>query len=109
MGVKAKGRVVVAWLLLMTFVPFFVVKAIHHHEESEIAVCHSEDGHSHNPCDQCSICHFTLSPFTQAESFYTQVIIPVFNFEPICYVNMMSYRLTYSHKLRAPPFLSVLI
>ncbi|WP_293667677.1 hypothetical protein [uncultured Parabacteroides sp.] len=106
MRVKAKGKVVIAWLLLMTFMPFFVVKAIHHHEESEIAVCHSEDGHSHSPCDQCSICHFTLSPFTQAESFYAQVIIPVFNLEPVCYVSMMSFQLTYSHKLRGPPFSS---
>ena len=109
MRVKAKSRVIIAWVLFMALMPFFVVKAVHHHEESEIAVCHSEDGHSQNPCDQCPICDFTLSPFTQAESFHTQVIIPVFDYEPVCYVNMVSCQLIDSHDLRAPPYLSILL
>lgn len=109
MRVKTKGRIVIAWVLFMALMPFFVVKAIHHHKESETVVCHSEDGHSENPCGQCLICHFTLSPFTQAKSFYTQVIIPAFNYEPVYYVNMIGYQLIHSHKLRAPPSLSILL
>lgn len=108
MRVKAKSRVIIAWLLFMTLMPFFVVKAIHHHEECEISVCHSESGHSQNPCDQCPVCNFTLSPFIQAESFHAQVIIPIFKFEPVWYVNMLSFQPVYSHKLRAPPFLPAL-
>ena len=39
MRVKAKSRIVVAWLLFMTLMPLFVVKAVHHHGESETVVC----------------------------------------------------------------------
>jgi hypothetical protein len=107
MKAKAKSRIVIAWLLFITLMPIFVVKAIHHHEE--ITVCHSDDGQSQHPCDQCPICHFTLSPFTQSESFQVQIIIPIFNCEPIAYVSMKSYQLIYSHNLRAPPSLSTLL
>ena len=30
---NAKGRIFIAWLLLMTLMPFFMVKTFHHHEE----------------------------------------------------------------------------
>ena len=78
MRVKAKSRIVVAWLLFMTLMPLFVVKAVHHHGESETVVCQSSDGeHSHNPCDQCPVCQFALSPFAQAEAFHAEIIVSV--------------------------------
>lgn len=103
MRVKAKNRVLIAWVLFMTLMPFFVVKAIHHHEE--ISICHSDDAHSQNSCEKCPICHFTLSPFMRVESLDSQVIIPLFSYEQISYVNMLTYQLNSSHDLRAPPYL----
>lgn len=109
MRVKAKSRIVIAWLLFMTLMPLFVVKAVHHHGESETAACQSADGeHSHNPCGQCPVCQFTLSPFTQAEAFHAEVIIPVSDYEVVYRVQSISRRLIRSHHLRAPPVLSAL-
>lgn len=108
MRITAKKRIIIAWLLFMVFMPFFLVKTIHQLEESDASVCHSKGESSQNVCHQCPICKFTLSPFTQVESFYFEVIIPVFNYEPVYEVNMMSYRPILSSKLRAPPFLSTL-
>jgi len=103
MKTKAKSRIVVAWLLFITIMPVFMVKAMHHHEET--VVCHSEDGHAQHPCDQCPVCNFILSPFIQAESFHVRIINPVFNYEPVAYVGVRSYQLIHSHHLRAPPSL----
>ena len=106
MRVKAKGRIGIAWMLFMTLMPLFVVKTIHHHGKIEIAACQSADGeHSHRSCDQCPVCQFTLSPFTQAEDFHAEVIIPVSDYEPVYLAQSMGYRLIHSHYLRAPPFL----
>ena len=107
MKVRTKNRIAVAWLLLMTVMPVFVVKAMHHHEE--IAVCHSDNGHPQSPCNQCPVCHFTLSPFTQAESFHIQIIIPLFNYEPVAYMGMKGYQPVHPYNLRAPPSLSALL
>lgn len=90
MKVRTKNRIAVAWLLLMTLMPVFVVKAMHHHEE-------------------IAVCHFTLSPFTQAESFHIQIIIPLFNYEPVAYMGMKGYQPVHPYNLRAPPSLSALL
>lgn len=109
MRVKAKGRIGIAWLLFMTLMPLFVVKTVHHHEKIETAACQSANGeHSHNPCDQCPVCQFTLSPFIQAEVFHAEVIIPATDYKTIYLTQSMGCRLIYSHYLRAPPFLSAL-
>ena len=110
MRVKAKSRIVVAWLLFMTLMPLFVVKAVHHHGESETAVCQSSDGeHSHNPCDQCPVCQFALSQFTQAEAFHAEIIVSVSDYKSVYRVQSISWRLIRSHHLRAPPVLSALL
>ena len=40
-----KKRAVVAWVLILSLMPFFVVKAFHHHEEGHSCGDH-EEGHS---------------------------------------------------------------
>ena len=110
MRVKAKSRIVVAWLLFMTLMPLFVVKAVHHHGESETVVCQSSDGeHSNNPCDQCPVCQFALSPFAQAEAFHAEIIVSVSDYKSVYRVQSISWRLIRSHHLRAPPVLSALL
>lgn len=84
--------------------PFFIVKGIHHHNENEIVISHSEKGSAPGSNDECLLCQFTLSPFTQAETVQICCIIPVFLFEPIYHLDKLSFRPAYSQKLRAPPF-----
>lgn len=106
MKVKAKRRITIAWVLLFALMPLFVVKGIHHHNEQKIVISHSEKGSVPTSNDECLICQFTLSPFTQVETVQICCIIPVFLFEPIFHLNRLRFRPTYSQCLRAPPFLS---
>ena len=71
--------------------------------------CLPFNGHPQSPCNQCPVCHFTLSPFTQAESFHIQIIIPLFNYEPVAYMGMKGYQPVHPYNLRAPPSLSALL
>ena len=66
-----QGRIRIAWLLLATLMPFFAVKALHHHEAYSSAICQTtaDAGQPQTPCDDnCPICHFSLEPFTPGES-----------------------------------------
>lgn len=66
---KRKYRAIVACLLLLTMMPFFFVKAFHVHKE-DLCISHDEQQSSHHDfADKCAICQFTLSSFTEAESF----------------------------------------
>ena len=66
---KRKYRAIVACLLLLTMMPFFFVKAFHVHKE-DLCISHDEQQPSHHDsADKCAICLFTLSSFTEAESF----------------------------------------
>lgn len=66
---KWKYRAIVACLLLLTMMPFFFVKAFHVHKE-DLCISHDEQQSSHHDsADKCAICLFTLSSFTEAESF----------------------------------------
>ncbi|AVM52390.1 hypothetical protein [Bacteroides zoogleoformans] len=100
---KRKNKVFVAWLLLLTLMPFFAVKALHfHHSEAEISACHSGETHSHTS-DDCAICHFMLSPFTQAESFQIHIYLSFFNYQPIYATDKDCPTIPYPYHLRAPP------
>ncbi|MCF0255951.1 MAG: hypothetical protein HUK10_06655 [Bacteroides heparinolyticus] len=100
---KRKYKVIVAWLLLLTLMPFFTVKAIHfHHSEEEASACHSGETHPHTS-DDCAICHFMLSPFTQAESFQIHIFLSVFNYQPVYAADRGCLTILYPYRLRAPP------
>lgn len=92
----------VAWLLLTTLMPFFVVKAVHFHQENDTPTCQSGERHSHTP-DDCAICHFILSPFTQAESFQIHIFLPIFDYQPVYSVDEDYLITLYPYHLRAPP------
>ena len=81
---NAKGRIFIAWLLLMTLMPFFMVKTFHHHEED-------------------AVCNFTLSPFTQVETLQLHIVLPVFDYQPEITVDKVCQVKSYPYYLRAPP------
>lgn len=98
---NAKGRIFIAWLLFMTLMPFFMVKTFHYHEED--AVCHSDNGNSHDSSHQCPVCNFTLSPFTQVETLQLHIVLPVFDYQPEITVDKVCQVKSYPYYLRAPP------
>lgn len=108
MKIKAKSRIVIAWVLLITLMPLFVVKAVHFHD-SKTSACQSTKGHTHSPGDQCLICQFTLSPFTQAESLQIHVFVSVFDLEPVHYTDKDCITTLYPYHLRAPPTQSFIL
>ena len=66
---RQRQRAVIACMLLLTLMPFFLVKAFHVHGEHS-CVSHNEQGHSrHDSPENCTICLFTLSPFIEAGIF----------------------------------------
>lgn len=66
---RQRQRAVIACMLLLTLMPFFLVKAFHVHGEHS-CVSHNEQGHSrHDSPENCTICLFTLSPFVEAGIF----------------------------------------
>lgn len=97
-----KNRIAVAYLLLLSMIPFFFVKAFHVHKER--ACIH--DGQQlphHDSADECAICLFTLSLFTEAESLeYTQTL----TVKPVKYLILEEQDVTVTVlllSLRAPP------
>lgn len=106
MRISVKHRMAIAWMLLMTFIPLFVVKAVHVHNEKEVVVCHSNACHFHTASapDHCPICHFTISPFGEAHFqefiFQSQQSVDgLFTLTPLVVV-----RSVIRFNLRAPPF-----
>lgn len=99
-----RKRVCISWLLLATFTPFFVVKTLHHHEEEKTASSSCSDSHhSHRNADDCAICQFSLSLFTEASSCDFTIILPLIPYERVTTPDKIAFVLSYSHYLRAPP------
>lgn len=86
----------------MTFMPYFVVKALHHHEEEHAASC-SHAGHEHHSPDDCAVCQFSLSLFTEAQCADFHCILTLLPFEQVLYQDKTVFTLFYSHHLRGPP------
>ncbi|MCG4739341.1 hypothetical protein L0N23_20690, partial [Bacteroides intestinalis] len=64
--------------------------------------CSHADHPRHSP-DDCAICHFSLSLFTEAQSVDFHCILMPILFEQVVYQDKIVYALSYSHYLRGPP------
>ena len=98
---KRKRQDFYSMAVVMTLMPFFMVKTFHHHEED--AVCHSDSGNSHDSSHQCPVCNFTFSPFTQVETLQLHIVLPVFDYQPKITVDKVCQVKSYPYYLRAPP------
>ncbi|KAB6431031.1 hypothetical protein GAZ35_18330 [Bacteroides xylanisolvens] len=90
-----------AYLLLLSVMPFFFVKAFHVHEES--VAHHGKQTPHHDSADKCAICLFTLSSFTEAESLEYNHTLTV---KPVEYLFLEEQDVTATVlllSLRAPP------
>lgn len=94
------------WLLLAVFTLPFVVKTVHiyHTEEHSEHTCCSDKSHSHHDCNNCLICQFTLSAFTEAAAVCYDFRVIYFDFGPIIFFQNNPYQqVTITYGLRAPP------
>ncbi|MDY5813771.1 MAG: hypothetical protein SPJ97_04505 [Bacteroides sp.] len=109
-----RRRSVVAWILLVSLLPLFVVKATHFHDEHGACTAgfHHHEGHGHHHHSDeskqtgnhhCDICLFSLSSFTETAilEFYPLEcpILPV----GFCYRASRVTAQTVTPSLRAPP------
>ena len=99
---KRKTRAYIAWVLFMTFIPFFVVKTFHYHGSEDEKSC-SHAGHSHKSSDDCAICQYSLSFFTEPQPIEFHCTLTLVPYEPVVYQDKVVCKRTYSHQLRAPP------
>lgn len=97
-----KNRTAVAYLLLLSMMPFFFVKAFHVHKE-RACIHDGQQFPHHDSADKCAICLFTLSLFTEAESLeYTHTL----TVKPVKYLILEERGVTATIlllSLRAPP------
>lgn len=102
---KARRRGIVAWMLLMALMPFFMVKTLHYHEadKSSDSPLSAMSGHQHTPQDNCLICQFMLSPFIETEILHLDLIQTPALQEGSVALGELSFALSHSHGLRAPP------
>ena len=99
---KRKIRAYIAWMLFMTFIPFFVVKTFHYHgSEDETSCSHAEHSRSH--AEDCAICKYSLSLFTEPQFLEFHCTLTLVPYEPVVYQDKVVCKRTYSHQLRAPP------
>ena len=80
----------------------FVAHAILRGESFSSTSCSHADHPRHSP-DDCGICHFSLSLFTEAQSVDFHCILTPILFEQVVYQDKIVYALSYSHYLRGPP------
>lgn len=100
----APNRKCIAWLLLITFMSFWGIKALHYHKETHSAEQHKCQSCPESPGGQCLICDFTISPFIcQAESFHVRSTTPAPVYEQAIYTDKVYKALLYPYYLHAPP------
>jgi len=103
---KKQNRKYIAWLLLITFMSFFGIKAFHFHKETHSVTQHECQPCPESPCSQCPICDFTLSPFLQqGETFHVNFKAPAPVYEQAKYPDKICKAQLYPYYPHAPPIL----
>lgn len=106
MRVERRKQIVLAWLLFIAMMPFFVAKIAHRHDPCEVVCCSSDadagESDTQHP-DHCLICNLLLTPFLETGSFDLHFILALRPYERTDHPNEKVYLLSYSHHLRAPP------
>lgn len=100
-----KGRkrlVFIAWFLILSLLPVYIVKALHFHCVTEDATTHANASHAHDS-DNCSICQFILSPFVEVGQLQINIILPFISFERIFHESRVCNASPGSQSIRAPP------
>ncbi|MDR1602109.1 MAG: hypothetical protein LBS42_06735 [Tannerella sp.] len=96
----ARNRAIIAWLFLAVFTLPNMMKPVHVH-------CHSDSDAEHarssRHCDDCPICHFTLSFFMEAEMQAAGFIPPFPVREQFVYPERILFSTISPRHPRGPP------
>jgi hypothetical protein len=101
-----RHKVWVVWLLLAVFALPFAAKTAHiyHTANHEEHGCSDKSQSSHHDCNNCPVCQFTLSSFTEATFIDYDFRTIISDFEPaISFQNKPYQQVLFSYGLRAPP------
>lgn len=97
---NVRNQLIVAWLLLLVFMPMNMVKTFHHHADTSAHDTEQKASHSH---DNCQICQFVLSPFLEAESCELTLTAIIIDCQPVAYSEQSYATALNSYYLRGPP------
>jgi hypothetical protein len=104
---KAKrNRKIIAWVLLLSLLPIFVVKTIHFHDVDDAMLYNHHaagDLQAGVNGDACAICHFFLSPFVETETAGLPLAVEFVSVLIICVCADVVCRNASVKRLRAPP------
>jgi hypothetical protein len=100
---SATHKCLIIWLLLIIFVLPFGIKTFHVHHFSDYDFGVTANGRGHHHCDDCPICHFTLSTFIQPKFTAFQPILSCCSVVSAVYPEDISFRIILSPHLRGPP------
>ena len=91
---KALACLLVALLILPT-----AIKTAHQ------VSCHKHElmGQAHHNCNDCPVCHFIFSLFTESDIYIITEIPPNVLSEVFIRENKLTARVKFSYQLRAPP------
>ncbi len=100
---RQRQRGIIACMLLLTLMPFFLVKTFHVHGEHSY-VSYDEQGHSHHDSPgNCPICLFTLSPFIEAGTLEYDYVPTESSVNYLIHEEKDVIVTLFPHFLRAPP------
>lgn len=103
---EKRNRKIIAWALLLSLLPIFVVKTIHFHDVDDAMLFQHHaagDLQTDGSGDACAICHFFLSPFVETATAALPIADEVVSVLIICFSADVVCRTTSVKRLRAPP------
>ncbi len=102
---KWKKRIAIAWLLMVMFVPQLAVKSVHIHHDEHHCEAHTPSSQGHEQsCNDCAICHFTLSYSTPAEFVSFSFLTTSIGLERFAFHVSEAHTTLLTQSLRAPPY-----
>ena len=107
-NLRHKKSAVLAWLLLLVFMPQMVVKSLHYHSVGDVTCGNccdhpSDDSPSDEDGSACAICDFTLPLSTEPSDFHLSLVASILVVEYSILVEAESYETLPLPSLRAPP------
>jgi hypothetical protein len=105
MGKIQRLTVLVAWLLLVIIVVPFAAKNVHIYQSSDCSHHNcSDESHSRHDCNDCPVCGFVFSSFTEAETVYYDFRVVTFDFiRAVTFPDKAYEQVLFYYGLRAPP------
>ncbi|MCC8154428.1 MAG: hypothetical protein LIP01_09555 [Tannerellaceae bacterium] len=92
------------WLLLALFVLPFVVKSIHVEKHCKVCHCHEKtEKNDDHDAENCPVCHFTVSLFTEPELIYIPLVSSVICLPYDSFTEEPLVPFIIHHYLRGPP------